>query len=65
MTTREFIQHLILNGELDDEVLFEIALPEAMVGKRFYELYPAHVMHLNDSPNVTVIDCKVRPEEDT
>ena len=64
MTTREFIQHLILNGELDDEVVLEISIPDKMRDQRFFELSPSHVMHLNDFPNQTIVDCKIMTHGD-
>jgi len=66
MTTREFIQHLLLNGELDDEVCIEIKLPENPE-RSFYSYTPTHVTRVSewaDTKAETVIDCKLMKGQD-
>jgi len=58
MTTREFIQHLVMNGELDDPVKIEVHVPENTSG--FISFDPAHVTHIGgeyDEPE-TLVECK-------
>jgi hypothetical protein len=61
MTTREFIQHLLLNGELDDQVCIEVGLPENPDHK-YYSYTPTHVTRIGegmDMPTETLIECKL------
>ncbi len=55
MTTREFIQHLILNCELDDPVSIE-----AKIDNRYVHLKPSHAFRVgeDDCPE-TLIECKL------
>ena len=59
MTTREFIQHLLLNCELNDPVIIEVR-----VGGRCMVFEPAHATRIGDFDEVpeTLIECK--PKED-
>ena len=59
MTTREFIQHLILNCELDDPVYIEVSIPEGSP-KRYITFEPAHACRIgSDEDNTeTLIECK-------
>lgn len=61
MTLREFVQHLLLNGELDDELTIEAKIPEDCSGK-FTCLRPTHVTHTDD--RITYVDCVVDQEEE-
>lgn len=57
MTTREFIQHLVLNGELDDPVSIEIYVPSGRSGFMTFE--PAHVTRIGDDYDPeTLVECK-------
>lgn len=58
MTTREFIQHLILNCELDDPVAIEVKIPNDAAG-RYMSFTPAHASRIGveDNPE-TLIECK-------
>lgn len=57
MTTREFIQHLILNCELDDPVEIEVDVPESVSGYISYE--PAHATRIGDGDcSQTLIECR-------
>ena len=65
MSTREFIQHLLLNCELDDPVHIEVRVPENMAC-RFVSFEPAHASRIGsdgDDP-VTLIECKPWKELD-
>ena len=64
MTTREFIQHLILNGELDDQIRFEIKLPDDP-HSRYLSYEPAHVVRLGEEVGSveTLVECKPPKEE--
>lgn len=60
MTTREFVQHLILNCELDDEVSIEVHLPDD-VKPGFFCMIPVHAYRLGeglDCKGETLIECK-------
>ena len=65
MTTREFIQHLILNGELEDEICVEIKVPKNCEDQ-FISFYPNHVTRLDYfgvQRNETLIECKPYKED--
>lgn len=59
MTTREFIQHLILNADLDDPVYIEVKVPDNVSG-RYLSFEPAHVSQIgtNDIGIETIVECK-------
>lgn len=59
MTTREFIQHLLLNCELDDPVHIEVKIPENVAG-RHLTFEPAHASRIGDDSYEpeTLIECK-------
>lgn len=59
MTTREFIQHLLLNCELDDPVHIEVRIPENVAGRHIM-FEPAHASRIGDDSLVpdTLIECK-------
>lgn len=60
MTTREFIQHLILNCELDDDVSVEVNLPDD-VKPGYFWMTPEHAYRLGDGLDCrseTLIECK-------
>lgn len=61
MTTREFIQHLILNCELNDPVCIEFLIPDDHKGK-YVRVTPTHATRIGelDDPSVceTLIECK-------
>lgn len=62
MTTREFIQHLLLNGELDDPVTIEVNVPAGRMG--FTTFNPAHVTRIGDTEgHETLIECKPFEED--
>ena len=62
MTTREFIQHILLNGELDDQVSIEVLVPDNQYG--FITFEPAHVTRIGDlEESETLIECKPYKEE--
>lgn len=62
MTTREFIQHLLMNGELDDPVTIEVNVPAGKMG--FMTFKPAHVTRIGDvTENETLIECKPFEED--
>lgn len=63
MTTREFIQHLLLNSEMDDEVEIEVLIPEGY-NNRYICFNPAHVTRIDNNSDkpVTLIDCKPAKE---
>ena len=66
MSTREFIQHLLLNCDLDDPVHIEVRVPEDM-SCRFLTFEPAHACKLgndDDDNPVTLIECKPWKELD-
>ena len=65
MTTREFIQHLLLNCELDDPVHIEVKIPENVAG-RYLTFEPAHASRLGDDSYEpeTLIECKPYKEEE-
>ena len=54
MTVREFVQHLLMNGELDDTVSIEVVVPENEQ-ERIMVYSPFHVAHLDDG--TTLIEC--------
>ena len=56
MTTREFIQHLILNCELNDEVTMEVQLPSNVQPGAYFRFKPAHACHFDEDPE-TLIEC--------
>ena len=60
MNVREFFQHLILNGELEDKVTMEVK-----VGEQFVHIVPKHVCRIDDGEGhtETIIEC-VECEED-
>ena len=65
MTTREFIQHLILNCELNDKVTIEVNLPDD-VKPGFYQMVPTHAHRLGGTfgdPSETYIECKGEKDE--
>ena len=59
MTTREFIQHLLLNCELDDPVEIEVKVPENYYN-RHLSFEPAHATRIGDDSDcpTTLIECK-------
>lgn len=61
MSTREFIQHLILNCNLDDPVMIEIKVPSETdkVG-RYLSYEPAHATRIGecDGEYETLVECK-------
>ena len=59
MTTREFIQHLLINCELDDPVHVEVKIPENVSG-RYISFTPSHVTRVGDDDDwpETLIECK-------
>lgn len=60
MTTREFIQHLILNCELNDKVTIEVNLPDN-IKPGFYRMVPTHAHGIGGcfgDPSETIIECK-------
>lgn len=63
MTTREFIQHLILNCELDDPVSIEVPIPDG-ISRGFHSFEPAHASRIGieDDPE-TLIECKPKKED--
>ena len=66
MTAREFMQHILLNVDLDDPVQIEVRVPDN--NERAYLSYrPTHVTRLggDDScdPPVALIDCKLIKED--
>lgn len=63
MTTREFIQHLLLNAELDDPVNIEVVIPENNE-RKFLSFEPSHVTRLGEDYGeaVTLIECKPHKE---
>lgn len=63
MTTREFIQHLILNCELDDPVSIEVPIPYG-ISRGFHSFEPAHASRIGieDNPE-TLIECKPKKED--
>ena len=64
MTTREFIQHLLLNAELEDNVSIEVQIPDKRVGS-FISFEPAHVTRIgDDSYHETLIECKPYKKEE-
>ena len=63
MTTREFVQHLLLNCEPDDPVHIEIKVPEN-VANRYISFCPAHASRVGDDDDcVTLIECKPWKED--
>ena len=64
MTTREFIQHLILNCDLDDEVHIEVRIPDN-TEHRYISLDPAHVTRIGEYTEQpeTLIECKPYKED--
>ena len=58
MTTREFVQHLILNGELDDPVRIEVYVQPSEEG--YVTFNPAHVARVGEYTDEaeTLIECK-------
>lgn len=62
MTTREFMQHILLNGELDDPVTIEVFVPDNKYGFTTFE--PAHVTRIGSlEESETLIECKPYKEE--
>lgn len=63
MTTREFIQHLILNCELDDPVLIEVLIPDG-ISRGYHSFEPTHASRIGieDKPE-TLIECKQIKED--
>lgn len=59
MSTREFIQHLLLNCELDDPISIEVVLP-AELHRKVLSYEPAHVTRLGEEfgEAMTLIECK-------
>lgn len=57
MTTREFIQHLLLNCELDDPVYIEVKVPENNE-RRYLSFEPSHVTRFSADIPETLIECK-------
>ena len=61
-TTREFIQHLIMNGELDDPVEIEVNVPSDKAGFMTFE--PKHVTRVGDEIDpLTLVECKPYRED--
>lgn len=62
MTTREFIQHLVLNGELDAEVIIEVKTNRDIKAGHYIRIRPAHVCHLGPDDcgcdEETLVECK-------
>ena len=54
MTVREFIQHLLMNGELDDTVSIEVVVPESE-NEKIMSFSPNHVTHFDDG--TTLVEC--------
>ena len=61
MTTREFIQHLILNCELDDPVSIEVKIPNG----NYATFEPAHATRIGGCCDEyeTLIECKPCKED--
>ena len=59
MTTREFIQHLLLNCELDDPVNIEVRIPNNCT-RRLLCFEPAHAFRVGDDSECpeTLVECK-------
>ena len=58
MTTREFIQHLIMNAELDDPVAIEVRVPDGK-DNSYLSFEPAHVTRIGDEDEPeTLVECK-------
>lgn len=57
MTTREFIQHILLNCELDDPIYIEVKIPENVTG-RYLSFEPSHVTRIGGECYETLIECK-------
>jgi hypothetical protein len=65
MSTREFIQHLLLNAELDDKVCIEVTIPDN-IDRKHLSFEPAHVTRIEPSfgdPSETLIECKPYKED--
>lgn len=61
MTTREFLQHIILNCELDDPVTLEARIGE---GQPLVHLVPVHAYKIGeDYEPETLIECKLYKED--
>lgn len=58
MTTREFIQHVILNCELDDELTIEVKTNRNISSGQYLRIHPSHVCHLGEESDETIIECK-------
>jgi len=61
MTTREFIQHLILNCEMDDPVMIEVKIPDNQEKLGHYLSYePRRASRIGESDDEyeTLIECK-------
>ena len=61
MTTREFVQHLLLNCELDDPVMIEVKIPDASNKLGCYISYePRRASRIGETPDEfeTLIECK-------
>ena len=63
MTTREFIQHLIMNSELNDPVEIEVQVPSDKSGFMTFE--PAHVTRIGGEvgEEETLVECKPYKED--
>lgn len=61
MTMREFMVHLILNGELDDELVIE-AKVTGNKENTFMDMDPTHVIHTDDG--ITFVDCVEHEEKE-
>lgn len=68
MTVREFMQHLILNCEMNDEVVMEIRLPNDVKPGAFFRMCPTHASRIGieDGADYTeaFISCKPYKELD-
>ena len=64
MTTREFIQHLVLNADLDDPVYIEVKVPDNVSG-RYLSFEPAHVTQIGTEGvgKETLVECKPWKED--
>ena len=64
MTTREFIQHLLMNCELEDPVHVEVCIPDNF-RNRYISFEPAHASRIgvDDDNPVTLIECKPYKED--
>lgn len=61
MTTREFIQHLLLNADLDDDVVIDVRIPEDTQTGRFVSITPTHVTKIEyDDKPITLIEGRIK-----